>query len=113
MNSHVSFSSNVSPGSTLLNPDRLTPDIFRLFYRDRRRARNHPSQNVNLSASCISRGEAVCTTSPNSGLLILPLTAPGPKNWVWLKVLNVSRRNCRDLDSENRKFRSRAILELK
>ena len=38
------------------------------------------AQNVSLPASCRSRGAAACTTWPNRGLEISPLTADGPKN---------------------------------
>jgi hypothetical protein len=38
------------------------------------------TQNVNLAASCKSRGAAACTTWPNRGLEMSPLTAAGPKN---------------------------------
>src|SRR5712691_10728892 len=51
-------------------------------------------QKVILSASCRSRGGAAFTTRPKRLLLTSPLTATGPKNWVWLKVLKVSSRNC-------------------
>jgi hypothetical protein len=47
------------------------------------------------------RGGAALTTVPNVASLMFPSTQPLPSNWVWLKVLNVSKRNSRDLLSVN------------
>lgn len=41
-----------------------------------------PTQKVNFSAACMSRGGAVFTTWPNKALEKSPLTAAGPKNGV-------------------------------
>src|ERR1700675_3561916 len=60
----------------------------------------------------MSRGGAALITWPNDLLLKSPSTATGPKNWAWLKVLNVSNRNCSAFDSENRNVRSRAKSKL-
>ena len=51
-------------------------------------------QNEYFSASCISLGGAAFTTWPKSELSTSPFTAVGPKNCVWLKTLNDSKRNC-------------------
>ena len=60
------------------------------------------TQNVNLTATCINRGGAAFTTWPKSAVVIPPSTAAGPKNCVWLKVLNVSSLSCRAFDSLRR-----------
>jgi hypothetical protein len=58
-------------------------------------------QNKNFRATCEMRGGAALTTLPNVASLMFPSTEPLPSNWVWLKVLNVSKRNSRDLLSVN------------
>jgi len=58
-------------------------------------------QNKNFRATCEMRGDAALTTLPNVASLMFPSTEPLPSNWVWLKVLNVSKRNSRDLLSVN------------
>ena len=69
-------------------------------------------QNVNLSAICTSRGGAAFTTWPNRSLSMSPFTATGPKNCAWLKVLNVSRRNCSVFVSVNLKDRQQREIEI-
>src|SRR5207247_491810 len=49
------------------------------------------------------------TTWPKVPVPKSPFTAAGPKNCAWLKVLNVSKRNCRALVSVIRNERSSAI----
>ena len=60
-----------------------------------------PTQNMNLSAACISRGGAAFTTWPNKVFVTPPSTADGPKNCTWLNTLNVSSLNCNSLVSVN------------
>src|SRR5205823_3452768 len=69
-------------------------------------------QNVNFSASCMSRGGAACTTWPNVPVPKSPFTAAGPKNWAWLNVLNVSNRNWSAFLSVSANDRINAISKL-
>src|SRR5207248_7871088 len=80
--------------------------------RETKREFAYNPQNVNLTAAWTNRGAPAFTTCPNESLSISPLTAAGPKNWVWLKVLKVSRRVCSAFDSDSRNDRRSARSKL-